>query len=331
MNKLFWKNKNVLVTGGSGFIGSWLCKQLTSMQVKVVVLDIKSPKEFLYSVHKISNKKALFVKGDVRNFILVKNIIQNYKIDTIFHLAAEAIVSRALNSPYKTLDTNIKGTWNILEASRNNRYIKKIIIASSDKAYGEADKLPYKEETPLKGKAPYEASKSCADLISQMYFTTYQLPVCVTRCGNVYGGGDYNLSRIIPGTIYSILKRERPIIRSDGTFLRDYIYIEDIINAYITLAEKMNSKKIIGQTFNFGYNKPQSVLEVVKTILKLEKLEDLTPMILDTVKYEIKDQYSDATKAYKLLKWKPQWGFKNGLKQTIKWYKENINYLKNDK
>jgi len=331
MTKLFWKNKRVLVTGGSGFIGSCLCKKLVSMEAKVVAVDIKLPKEFPYSMNKINNKKVLFIKCDVRNFILVKKIIKEYKIGIIFHLAAEAIVGRALKNPYRTLDTNIKGTWNILEASRSSRYVNRIVSASSDKAYGDADKLPYAEETVLRGKAPYDASKSCADLICQMYFKTYQLPVCITRCGNVYGGGDHNLSRIIPGTICSILKRKRPIIRSDGTFLRDYIYIKDIVSAYIALAEKMNNKKIIGQAFNFGYNKPKSVLEVVKIILKLSNVKDLPPLILDEVKHEIKHQYLDSTKAYKLLKWKPQCGFINGLKQTIEWYKKNINGIKNNK
>lgn len=330
MRSLFWKNKNVLVTGGSGFIGSYLCRKLVSMQVKVVVIDIKSPKEFSYSVDKISSKKILFIKSDVRNFTLVKKIIKEYKIDTIFHLAAEAIVSRALKNPYRTLNTNIKGTWNILEASRNSCYVNRVVVASSDKAYGDADKLPYAEETVLKGKAPYDVSKSCADLISQMYFKTYQLPVCITRCGNVYGGGDHNLSRIIPGTIYSVLQGERPIIRSDGTFLRDYIYVEDIVSAYIALAEKMN-KKIIGQAFNFGYNNPTSVLEVVKTILKLLNTKNLSPLILDEVRHEIKHQYLDSTKAYKLLKWKPKRGFIDGLKQAIEWYKENINAIKDNK
>ena len=330
MKSLFWKNKNVLVTGGSGFIGSYLCRKLVSMQAKVVVIDIKSPKEFSYSVNKISSKKIFFIKSDVRNFTFVKKIIKKYKIDTIFHLAAEAIVGRALKDPYRTLDTNIKGTWNILEASRNSCYVNKVVVASSDKAYGDADKLPYAEGTVLKGRSPYDVSKSCADLISQMYFKTYQLPVCITRCGNVYGGGDHNLSRIIPGTICSVLKGESPIIRSDGTFLRDYIYVEDIANAYITLAEKMN-KKIIGQAFNFGYNNPKSVLEVVEAILKLSNTKNLSPLILDEVRHEIKHQYLDSTKAYKLLKWKPRRGFIDGLKQTIEWYKENINDIKNNK
>jgi len=331
MKKSFWKNRRVLITGGSGFIGSWLCKSLVSMQANVVVVDIKLPKEFSYTVSRINSGKPLFIRGDVRNFTSLQNIIRKYRVNTIFHLAAEAIVSRALMNPYKTLETNIKGTWNVLEASRLSTTVKRIVVASSDKAYGAAKVLPYTELTCLQGEAPYEVSKSCADLICQAYFQSYNLPVCVTRCGNVYGGADYNFSRIIPGTILSVLKNRKPIIRSDGNFVRDYIFIKDIVNAYILVAERMNNKKIIGEVFNFGYNKPKTVLEVVQNILRNMRRSDLSPIILNQVSREIKNQYLNASKAHRLLKWKPKYKFNRGLKQTIQWYKENINAIKDNK
>jgi CDP-glucose 4,6-dehydratase len=220
-----------------------------------------------------------------------------------------------------TFESNIKGTWNVLEAARNSKLLKRIVVASSDKAYGSHKDLPYKETAILRGMHPYDASKSCADILSQMYFETYGLPVGITRCGNFYGGGDLNFNRLIPGTIKSILHNSAPVIRSDGTFKRDYIYILDAVDAYLTLGHALDRKDVQGEAFNFSTNNPMSVIEVVNLIIKMmgSKLE---PRILNEAKAEIKDQYLNSTKAKEVLGWKAKYVIEPGLKETIKWYKE---------
>jgi len=316
-NSHFWKNRPVLITGGAGFIGSCLTKKLMDFKAKVVVLDLKSSSPILDT----SIKKPKFIQGDVRNLDFVKKVLKNYKIDTIFHLAAQTIVVFANKDPLTTLETNINGTYNILEATRQSKRVNGIIAVSSDKAYGEHKNLPYTETTPLQGVNPYDVSKSCADLLCQMYFKTFKVPVCITRPGNVFGEGDINFSRLIPGVIRSIFFNQRPIIRSDGKFLRDYIYIEDVINAHLVLAQTMGKKKFYGQAFNFGTGKPRSVLEVAEKIASLMKKENLNPKILNEAHHEIKYQYLSSKKAKKLLKWKATVSFEKGLKKTIKWYK----------
>jgi CDP-glucose 4,6-dehydratase len=264
-------------------------------------------------------KKVIILNGRLEDYFLIERTLNEYEINTIFHLGAQTIVGTANRSPLATFESNIKGTWNVLEAARNSEIIERIIVASSDKAYGEHEKLPYTEDMPLKGKHPYDVSKSCADLIAQSYYNTYNLPVGITRCGNFYGGGDLNFNRIVPGTIKSVLNNERPVIRSDGGYIRDYIYILDAVEAYLFLAEKLDNPTIRG-AFNFSNESQVTVLDVVKMIFKQMNREDLEPLILNEAKSEIKHQYLSARKAREMLGWKPKYNLETGLRETIEWY-----------
>lgn len=326
MSNTYWKNKNVFVTGCTGLLGSWLVKDLVEKGANITGL-IRDwvPKSNLIlqdSINKINT-----VRGDINDYFLMERVLNEYEIDTVFHLAAQTIVSIANRNPIPTFETNIKGTWNILEACRRNPTVERVIVASSDKAYGEHEILPYTEDAPLKGSHPYDVSKSCADLLAFTYHNTYELPVCITRCGNFYGGGDLNYNRIVPGTIRSILLGERPIIRSDGAFIRDYIYIRDAVNAYSFLAEKMDDLDIHGEAFNFSNEIQLTVLELTNDILRIMDRTDLEPIVLNEAKGEIKHQYLSAAKAKDMLGWNPTYAVEEGLKETIDWYKE---FFKND-
>lgn len=318
----FWEKRNVLITGASGFVGSWISKELINKNGNVVALvkDIK-PGSLLNS-KEISSKLKAVIDGDVRNYELVEDIFNKYEIDTCFHLAAQAIVGVANKSPILTFESNIQGTWNILEIARVSKSLKIIVVASSDKAYGTHEELPYTEENCLLGLHPYDASKACADILARTYANTYGLPVTVTRFANIYGGGDLNFSRIVPDTIKSVLLNKNPIIRSDGTPIRDYIYIKDVVNGYLTLAEQTEKENIKGQAFNFGTGKPISVLDLVNKIIKISG-KSLKPEILGKgkLKGEIDKQYLSSEKAKKLLKWKAKYDLDVGLKETIEWYR----------
>lgn len=317
---MYWTDKNVFVTGATGLLGSWLVKALVDSNANVVCLirDIV-PKSNLYLNGYY--KKVVMVNGCLEDYSLIERTLNEYEMDTIFHLGAQTIVGTANRSPIGTFESNIKGTWNVLEAARSSKLIERIIIASSDKAYGEQEKLPYTEDMPLKGGHVYDVSKSCADLVAQSYYYTYDLPIGITRCGNFYGGGDLNFNRLIPGTTKSVLNNERPVIRSDGKYIRDYIYILDAVEAYLFLAEKLDNPAIRG-AFNFSNESQVTVLDVVKMILKLMNREDLEPLILNEAKGEIKHQYLSAGKAREMLGWKPKYDLEKGLKETIEWYKK---------
>ena len=322
--KNYWRNRNVFVTGCTGLLGSWLVKNLVDKEANVVGLIRDWVPESNLILQETINKITT-VRGEIENYALIERAINEYEIDTVFHLAAQTIVSIANRNPASTFETNIKGTWNMLEACRRNSTVKKIIVASSDKAYGEHKILPYSESAPLKGSHPYDVSKSCADLISYTYYNTYKLPVCVTRCGNFFGGGDLNFNRIVPGTIRSVIFNERPVIRSDGKFIRDYIYILDAVKAYLYLAEKMENKNIHGEAFNFSNEIQLTVLELTNKILETMGRKDLKPIVLNEVKGEIKHQYLSARKARNILGWKPKYTFEQGLKETVEWYKKFFN------
>lgn len=266
-------------------------------------------------------KKMNIVQGALEDLPVIERALGEYEIDTVFHLAAQAIVGVANRNPVSTFEANILGTWNVLEACRKHPLIKRVIVASSDKAYGDQKNLPYDEDMPLQGKHPYDVSKSCADLISHTYFHTYGLPVCITRCGNLYGGGDLNFNRIIPQTIQLVLNGEAPEIRSDGTFVRDYFYIEDAVQAYLLLAEKMEEHNLAGEAFNFSNEIQLTVLELVEKILK-KMNSNLKPKVLNQGSNEIKHQYLSAEKARKLLNWTPAYTIDEGLEKTIAWYTE---------
>jgi CDP-glucose 4,6-dehydratase len=243
-------------------------------------------------------------------------------VDTVFHLAAQTIVGIANQNPLSTFESNIRGTWNLLEAARRSPRVKAVVVASSDKAYGDQEKLPYHEETPLQGRHPYDVSKSCADLIALAYATTFGMNVCVTRCGNFYGGGDLNFNRLVPQTIRSVLRGQRPLIRSDGRPVRDYFYIQDGAEAYLLLAEKMRRLKIAGEAFNFSNQIQVSVLELVRLILRLMGREELKPRVLNQAGNEILHQYLSAKKARRVLGWRPRYTLEQGLGETIAWYRE---------
>ena len=323
MNKNYWKNKNIFITGATGFLGSWLTKYLLEENSNITAL-VRDwvPKSKLISDDSIN--KINIIRGNIEDYLLIERIINEYEIDTVFHVAAQTIVGIANSNPLSTFESNIKGTWNILEACRKATNVKKVVVASSDKAYGDQEILPYSESTPLVGRHPYDVSKSCADLICRSYYETYELPVCVTRCGNFYGGGDLNFNRIIPGTIRSILNNDPPVIRSDGSFIRDYFYIEDAVLAYLLLAEKMDDKSIHGEAFNFSNEIQITVLDLVNKIIDLMD-SNLKPVILNKATNEIRHQYLSAKKAKDLLGWKSEYDLNIGLQKTISFY---IDFLK---
>lgn len=307
------------MTGCTGLLGSYLVKELIDQGANVTGLVRDAvPKSNLYQGEQV--KQMNIVHGALEDLDVIERALGEYEIDTVFHLAAQAIVGVANRNPISTFEANILGTWNILEACRKHPLIKRVIVASSDKAYGDQPNLPYDENMPLQGKHPYDVSKSCADLLSHTYFNTYGLPVCITRCGNLYGGGDLNFNRIIPQTIRLVLNGEAPEIRSDGTFIRDYFYIEDAVQAYLLLAEKMEELDLAGEAFNFSNEIQLTVLELVEKILKAMG-SDLKPKVLNQGSHEIKLQYLSAEKARKLLNWTPAHTIDEGLEKTIDWYK----------
>lgn len=309
------------MTGATGLVGAWLVKELVRQGAYCVVLmhDCDPQSELIRSG---TLDEVTVVNGALENFNSLERAINEQEIQTVFHLGAQPIVSVAHRNPLPTFETNIRGTYNLLEACRiHNSMVKSVIIASSDKAYGESAILPYTEDMPLAGKHPYEVTKSCTDLIAQSYAHTYNLPIAIARCGNIFGGGDLNWSRIIPGVIRSFLRGESPIIRSDGTYIRDYIYVEDVALAYLTLAEWMTSK-IAGQGFNFSPERPLTVLELTNMIAKVMRTENIKPTILNQACGEIKSQYLDSTKALEQLDWKPKFTIEAGLEKTVEWYRD---------
>jgi CDP-glucose 4,6-dehydratase len=266
------------------------------------------------------------VQGSLEDFDSLERAINEYEIDTVFHLGAQAIVGTAWRSPLSTFESNIRGTYNLLEACRRHAsLVKRVVVASSDKAYGSSDVLPYTEDMPLAGKHPYDVSKSCADLIALTYHHTYHLHVVVARCGNIFGGGDLNWNRLVPGTIRSYLSRIAPVIRSDGQFTRDYIYVEDVVEAYLVLAENAHSPAVQGQSFNFAPNAPYTVIELVKMLQNLMNCPDLNPKIMNFASAEIRDQSLSFEKAQKILNWKVRYTLEEGLKKTIVWYENYLN------
>jgi CDP-glucose 4,6-dehydratase len=319
-----WKDRNVFITGATGLVGSWLTKYMIDEGANTIALvrDIV-PRSIVWSSSSEFDHikgKLNVVHGKLEDYELLERALNEHEIDTVFHLGAQTIVGTANRNPLSTFEANIRGTYNLLEACRRNPTVKAIVVASSDKAYGEQKVLPYTEETQLRGTHPYDVSKSCTDLISYTYFNTFKLPVCVTRCGNFYGPGDLNFNRIIPGTIRSILNGQRPVIRSDGSFIRDYLYVKDGALAYKLLAERMlEDPSVWGESYNFSTETQTTVLELVGKITTLMG-SSLKPEVLNQASNEIKDQYLSAAKAKRQLGWKPGYTLDSSLKETIKWY-----------
>ena len=316
----FWLDRPTFVTGATGLVGSWLVRQLVDSGADVVCL-IRDwvPQSELVRSGVIENAKV--VRGDVRDQATLERVLGEYEVNTVIHLAAQTIVTIANRNPVSTWETNVQGTWTLLEACRRTSTVKQIVMASSDKAYGDHDDLPYNEETPLQGRHPYDASKSCSDIISQAYAASYDLPICITRCGNFYGGGDLNWNRIVPGTIRSILRGQSPVIRSDGKYVRDYFYVEDGAAAYMMLAERLSQNpELGGRAFNFSNEIQVTVQEIVEKILALMN-SDLKPEVRNEATNEIRHQYLSAARARRELEWQPLFTLDEGLRRTIDWYR----------
>jgi CDP-glucose 4,6-dehydratase len=317
-----WTGRRVLVTGASGVIGSWLVKRLLEegTQVVALVLDLDPQSELMRSG---DIERVAVVNGRLEDFRDVERAVNLHEVDTVFHLGAQTIVGVAHRFPLATWEANVRGTYHVLEACRLHRdLVSRIVVASSDKAYGEAVDLPYREDSALLARHPYEVSKACADLIAQSYHHTYGLPVVVARCANVFGGGDLNWSRVVPGTIRSLVRSEAPILRSDGTFVRDYIYVKDVAESYLTLASALDTADVAGEAFNFSAEAPLTVRQIVDRIRTLMNREDLEPDIRNEAVGEIHDQTLSAEKARTRLGWKPRFELDAGLRETIAWYRE---------
>ena len=316
----FWLDRPVMVSGASGFLGGWLVRGLIEAGADIVcpVRDWVPASQLIRSG---LAEKINLVRGDITRQKLLERTIGEYEVKTVFHLAAQTIVPIANRNPVSTFESNIKGTWSLLEACRRSSTVEQVVVASSDKAYGEHEELPYHEELPLQGDYPYDVSKSCSDLISQCYFSSYGLPVAITRCGNFFGGGDLNWNRIVPGTIRSVLRGERPVIRSDGDYIRDYFYIEDGAAAYLLLAEKMAEKaELAGEAFNFSNEIQLTVLQLVEMILQVME-SDLEPDVRGNASREIRHQYLSAAKAREVLGWAPLYSMEEALALTVEWYR----------
>jgi CDP-glucose 4,6-dehydratase len=313
--------QRVLVTGATGIVGSWLCRRLVDSGAYVVALVRDAdPQSELFRSGTV--RSVSVVNGALEDYAAVERAINDHEVELVFHLGAQAIVGTALRSPLPTFEANIRGTYHVLEACRRMRdLVRGVVVASSDKAYGDSEILPYTEDMPPLGRHPYDVSKSCTDLLAHTYAHTYDLPVAVARCGNIYGGGDLNWSRIVPGTILSAHRGERPVIRSDGTFIRDYIFVDDVVDAYLALAGAVADGRGVGEAFNFSTETRATALEMMQAVLRAMDAEHLAPVIGNTARSEIKDQYLDASKAHRQLGWKASYSLEEGLERTVAWYR----------
>jgi CDP-glucose 4,6-dehydratase len=319
----FWHERPVLVTGCTGLLGSWLTQALVqagSLVVGLVRDDV--PQSHLVRAGIIGQIRV--VRGDVTDYATIERALNEYEIETVFHLAAQTIVGIADRAPLSTFESNIRGTWTTLEAARRCPTVRRILVASSDKAYGTQPVLPYTEDMPLQGEHPYDVSKSAADLITRAYALTYKLPVAVTRCANLYGGGDLNWNRLIPGTMRSVLQGQPPVIRSHGSFVRDYLHVRDAVRAYMMLAQALDRDDIRGEAFNCGTDEPMSVLEMTRLIVSLSPHPNLAPIVLDEVQNEIKEQYLSSRKIRSLIGWRPGASREEALRETMAWYAAHL-------
>jgi CDP-glucose 4,6-dehydratase len=317
-----WANRKVLVTGATGMVGSWLTRRLVDEGAAVValVIDDDPQSELLRSG---TIEECSVVSGRLEDYDTVERAVNGHEVDTVVHLGAQTIVGTAHRAPKATFETNVAGTWNVLDACRAHRdLVERVVVASSDKAYGEQTVLPYTEDMSLDARHPYELSKTAADLVAQSYAYTYELPITIARCGNIYGGGDLNWSRIVPGTIRSLLRGEQPIIRSDGTFLRDYLHVDDAVDAYLALADRADDEGVAGEAFNVSDESPRTVMDIYTAVCKAVGAGEVEPRVLDAAVGEIKDQYLDAGKARRVLRWDAGVSLEDGLTRTVEWYRE---------
>jgi CDP-glucose 4,6-dehydratase len=319
-----WSNKKIMVTGATGMLGSWLVKRLLAEGADVTVFVYEEP-QTSELIRSGDIQKCHVIYGDLKSLEDVQKAFSTPVYDFIFHLGALTIVKDAIDDPLVALQTNVFGTSYLFEAVRKSQApYPGILVASSDKAYGTSKSLPYNETSPLAGEGPYDVSKSCTDLIARSFHLTYGIPTVIARCGNIYGGGDLNWSRIVPGTIKSLLSGERPLIRSNGLFLRDYVYVEDVVNAYLFMAEQIESPRVDGEAFNFSREEPLTVLDIYEALCKATVGEYVEPKILNQAKHEIIDQHLSSRKAREVLKWKSLFSLDEGLKLTVEWYRTVI-------
>ncbi len=304
-------------------VGAWLCRELLGRGARVVALvRDHDPQADFYRSGDV--ERATVVTGALEDYATVERALNEHEVSTVFHLGAQTIVGTALRSPLQTFKSNIEGSWNLLEASRRLAgLVECVVVASSDKAYGAQPQLPYTEEMSLLASHPYDVSKACVDLLAHSYAESYDLPVTIARCGNIYGGADLNWSRIVPGTIRSILRGERPVIRSDGTYVRDYVYVRDAVSAYLCLADAMERPELRGEAFNFSTEQPLTVREIVDCISSAMQ-SDLEPEVLDRAQGELRDQSLSAAKARKLLDWSSEWDLERGIGETVAWYRDYL-------
>ncbi len=318
-----WRGRRVLVTGATGLVGAWLVRDLLAKGCDVVALarDWDPQSELIRSG---DVNRVTVVSGVVEDLGTVTRALNHSSCDTVFHLAAQTQVGAARRDPYETFESNVRGTYTVLEACRRlASRVERIVVASSDKAYGDAAKLPYTEATPLDARYPYDTSKLCTDFLTRSYVVTYGLPATIARCGNIYGGGDLNWDRIVPGTIRWLLAGERPILRSDGKLTRDYVYVKEVVAAYEALAEHVHRPEVRGEAFNFSAGKPLSVLEIVAAVTRVMR-SSLTPDIRDTAAGEIRDQYLDSSRAGRVLGWRATWTLDAALAETVNWYRDYL-------
>lgn len=316
-----WRRRRVFITGCTGLVGGWLTDWLVAAGADVVGL-IRDGVPGSNFYRRGLDRRIITVRGELENYALMERALNEHEIEVVFHLGAQTIVGIANHNPLSTFSANIQGTWNLLEASRRAKGVKAFVLASSDKAYGTHRVLPYTEEAPLVGRHPYDVSKSCADLIAQSYWATYKLPIAITRCGNFYGGGDLNFNRIVPGTIRSLIDGQRPIIRSDGTLIRDYFYVKDGVGAYVITAEKLLAGGAAGEAYNFSNEIQVDVRELVEVIRRVAGDTRLEPVILNDAPNEIPHQYLSAAKARRELGWKPGYTLEQGMTETVEWYRQ---------
>ncbi len=313
-----WRGRRVLVTGVGGFVGSHLAATLSARGSHVVGIIRDSRGQRALAARGANGVDIVF--GSLTDQALVERVFNEYEVEYCFHLAAQAIVGVANRSPVSTFESNIRGTWSVLEAARNATGLRGIVVASTDKVYGDQPTLPYTEESALNAAYPYDASKLCAEILARSYSATYGLPLAVVRCANIYGPGDLNWSRLIPGTIRSVLAGETPIIRSDGTLKRDYLYVDDAVSAYLTLGEQLERPDVAGEVFNFGWSEGHSVLEVVRAVLRSMDRSSVEPRVLNEARGEIKDQWLSAAKAERVLGWRPAVRLDDGIGRSVEWY-----------
>jgi CDP-glucose 4,6-dehydratase len=318
-----WRHRSVLVTGATGLLGGWLIEALLQRGASVVCLVRDGVPQSRFYTAGIDHR-VITCQGDVTDQVTLERVLGEHEVRSVFHLAAQTIVGIANRNPVSTFQSNVAGTWAVLEACRRSPLVSEIVVASSDKAYGTQVDLPYREDAPLQGRSPYDVSKSCADLLAQSYAATWATPVVVTRCGNFFGGGDLNWNRLIPGSIRSLLEGERPLVRSNGTFVRDYVYVEDGAEAYIRAAEALSANRdLAGRAYNFSLERPRSVVQMVELIVKATGVA-LEPVILNEATNEIPAQYLDSTRARQELGWAPKIGLEEGLRRTVDWYRNHL-------